>query len=266
MQTRMRTLLSALIVGLVAAVAAPSARADFNLIITENGGASLVIADGGAGDTDGIVNGSISADTTLINGFLTTFSFSSLGATSNRLDSPLSTGDLAELTHSGLVSRLAGTPGTSSLSIISTDTDFSFAGAGLTGNLLTTASDSYSNTAAGDSRTFQSYYDSTNTDLSSPPPVGTAGTLVAFPFGGTNSQSVFQLLNPVGALAPTFALSNETIITLGPTTSVSNPPRDLFNGITQVQAVPEPSSILMVTLGVPAVGLIALRHRRTARA
>src|SRR4051794_26527012 len=82
------------------------------LIVTESGGSSIPIADGGALDTDGVVNGIINVNYTLLNQSLTNFEFSGLTATS----SSLSSGNPAFLKQTGTL-NLTGPPGAGSGSI-----------------------------------------------------------------------------------------------------------------------------------------------------
>lgn len=254
--------------GLIALVACTPARADFQLLVTEEGGPTVAIVDGGPLDTDGVVNGSITAATSLLNASLTEFTFSSLGATSNRLFGIPGSADFARLEQTGAVQRI-GTTGSSSIAILATDTDFFFPDS--TFKLLNqSASDTFSNTGDIASRTFQSYFDPANTDLdeSDPTPVGIPADVITFtppagvgPFAFSENSPLLDL----GAQPTPFALTNLSVITLGPdATGGLAPPSDQFTGSTVV--VPEPSSALILMAGLPIIAFFgAGRLRRMAR-
>src|SRR6476660_9153984 len=96
------------------------------------------------------------------------------------------------------------------------------------------------------SRTFQSYFDPTNTSggttIPSPllafiPPVGIG------PFATSNSVTT-----PLGAQPIPFSLTNQTVFT-SPAGGVGTP-RDQFNGATVVVAVPEPATALLAGLAL----------------
>lgn len=265
MHLRIRTLVLAAAAGL-AAMAAPTARADFQLFFEDSAGGSATAIDGGLNDLDGLVNGVIQVNVEAVNAELTSFQFSgSLGATSNYLASPLSVGDVAELTVTGLAQRIAGTAGTTTLSILANSTDYEFASDGPLGNLLSSTGGTFSNTNGGSGRTFTGYYDATNEDLTGPPPVGTPGTPLSQAFGGTGSFGI-DALDGVGSVAGVFALSSLTEITLNATTNAVNPPSDQFTSTVQLSVVPEPASMLMVGLGLPVAALVAARTRKANRA
>lgn len=259
MPTRFRNLLFGVATGLAALVSGSSARAEFNLLVFQDGALVFTFVDGGAGDLN-TEAGEITADLTFL-AAANNFAFTGLSASSNAAE-PLVAGGMAELTQQVQFARAAGSTGTSTLSIIATANDYTFSGA-LTGSLLSTASDSYANTAGTDTRSFQSFVDSSNTLASVIPPGGTAGTPVNFTFGGTDSQQD-TVVDPFGALVSPFTLSSLTEVTLAePTgTNGNNLPRDLSNGITQLNVVPEPASILMLAAGLPLAALVSYRTRK----
>jgi hypothetical protein len=237
-----------------------NAQAGLSLVVTEGANPAIVIADGGSLDQDGVVNGVINVITDGgLNTLLTDFSFDSLSGASNALFG--SGNDIAAVAQSGNVVRTA-TGGTQSISIQAIEDNFLFP----TGDpkaMRTAAADTFANTTAGDSRLFQSTFDATGAGgglINSPllafvPPVGTG------PFG-TSNPGVDTLL---GVQPLPYVLSNTTVITLGANVSANNPQRDLFNGATAVTAVPEPGSLALMFLGIPAL-VVGRRFRRGASA
>jgi hypothetical protein len=245
------------ILGVVAALAisGSSARAGFEIDVTETGGPTIPILDGGPLDNDGSVNGNIDVNNAGLNALLTHFTFISLAGTSNAL---IGGGqDDANLTQTGNVIR-STTAGVQSITIVALEDNFLFP----TGNALsmrTSASDTFNNTTAGDSRTFQSKFDASGAGggvIVSPllvfvPPVG----------GGPFSTSNPGIDTPLGVQPIPFALSNTTVITLGANTSFTVRQRDQFTGSTSVRAIPEPGTLALMVLGLPAL-VIGRRFRR----
>jgi len=236
-----------------------NARAGLELIVTEGGGPPIVITDGGALDQDGVVNGSINVLTDGLNPLLTNFAFGSLGAASNALVG--SGDDNATIAQVGSLVRTA-TAGSQSITVQAVEDNFLFPVTDPK-SMRTSASDTFANTTAGDSRTFQSTLDATGSGgglVNSPllafvPPVG------AGPFSTSNPG----VNTPLGAQPLPFTLSNTTVITLGANPSSTTPQRDLFTGATTVSAVPEPGSLALILLGVPAL-VVGRRFRRGASA
>ena len=238
--------------------AGSDARAGFEIIVTEGGGPSIPIVDGGVFDQDGLVNGVINADTNALNVLLVNFSFNSLTGASNAL---LGSGTLAGLGQSGAVVR-TDTGGSQTITVQAIEDNFLFP-IDNPKTMRTSASDTFVNTTAGDSRTFQSTFDATGAGggvVNSPllafiPPVGPG------PFS-TSNLGVDTLL---GVQPIPFTLSNTTVITLGPNGDPNSPQGDRFAGATGVRAVPEPGSLALMVLGVPALAL-GRRFRRGASA
>jgi len=250
--------------GLLAlSLATPSARAEFQLLVTESGGPTIPIVDDGPLDTNTTDPGVITVNTSALNALLVDFAFTDLGAESNRLTGTPFSNDVASLSQSGTVLR-STLAGTATITIVAADNDYNFP-AGNPKDMTTAASDTFRFTTAGDSRSFQGLFDPTN---SSPPSGGSIlSPLLAFippigpgPFGTSNPGVVTAL----GTQPLPFGLANRSIITLGSSTSAQSAQRDQFAGATSISsAVPEPASFAMVGIGLGCLGL-RLRARRRA--
>jgi len=246
----------------LAVALAPAARADFEIIVTEGGGPALpAIVDNQPGDLNPAI-GAITVDPALINPLLTNFTFSDLSAESNRTTGTPFSNDAATLSQTGTVLRSGNLTGSFSITITAFDTDYNFP-MGNPKTMTTSASDTFRFTTAGDSRTFQSFFDNTN---STPPGPGLASPLLAFvpPTGtGPFSTSNPGVDTPLGTQPIPFGISNTTVITLGSSASAQSAQRDQFTGATTITAVPEPASVGLVALGL---GLLAVgRARRRTR-
>lgn len=242
-----RTLKRLLMVGALAFLATPSARADFDILISGGGLAAPidVVADGF--NTSANPN-TIQANVDGLNGLIAAlggnFSFSGLSAN----DAP--SGSTQQL---GIVGNITGV-GTG-ITITASATDYT-APAGATGTMTSTTSDSYSGGFSG--KTFTSFYDPTNTLYGTTVP---STPLVFAAVIGTGSASNNGTAAPtlLGTLAPSYALTNTTVINL------VSPNTDQFTGITTVvRSVPEPSSMALMVLG--GTTLVARLRRRKVEA
>jgi hypothetical protein len=233
-------------------------RASFIVNITESGGPTIPIADDGPLDTNTTDPGVINVNTGALNSLLTNFSFTTLGISTNRPSGTPATDTPAVLTQTGSVAR-STLAGTSSVTIYAFDTDFLFPSSNPK-QMTTSASDTFTFTSAGTSRTFQSFFDPANL---TPPGAGVASPLLAFvPPSGTGP---FSTSNPgvttaLGTQPNPFGISNTTVITLGPSGDAATRARDQFSGSTVVTAVPEPTGLAV--LAAAAAGGLAVRRRR----
>jgi len=272
-----RRFLTLAFAGLAALALGSPTRADFHIDVYVNGIYIDTITPSSGLALPSSTPSVINVNTTLLNqeiaGFAGTpyLTFNNLTATSNQ---PTATGmQNANIGVNGDVVQVGPNP-TSVVQIVVSSTDF--AAPQVLGTLSSSASDTFTNFGAGDGRTFQSYYDGSNTGQPSPlppnfpvtpPPAGPTTGLQAFvPLGpGTvfstaGTRSVF-----IGSVVPPFALVNDTFLTIGtnPNGVVSD---DRFAGTTTLSAVvPEPASMALVLLGFSAVGLGSMHHRRKAR-
>jgi hypothetical protein len=227
-----------------AAGALQTGQADAALLLDYNGNAT-VIADGGAGDLDGIVNGQI-INQSLIAGFGVTINI----ATSN------SPGDAfgANLQISTLsVENLAPGPAPATLTIRLTDTDFSAPGGAGSPMLLTSSiGGTFLNAALGDSVIFQSFADPTE---AVPAAAITSGPQLHVKTTGLNPESFNStVLAPWIRGAGDFSLTNVTTITLSPGATFEQ-----LNGSGTTSVTPEPAALSLVALA----GLMLTGRRRT---
>jgi len=240
----------------VAAVQPPSARAILMIDVTDDLGTTVNIMDGGPLDSDNAVNGVINVVTDPLagglNAIFSNFNFGSLSATESSLTA--SGNDVAFVRQTGDVGRTDLDNLTHTLTIVASEDSFSHPTGGIK-DMVTSASDTFGNTVAGMSRTFQSLFDN-----SIPSP------LLAFappPGQLTYSTSNPGVNTPLGVQPTPFALSNTTFITLT-ASGTSGPASDQFTGRTAVTgtAVPEPSSAVLGLISLPALLALGRRMRR----
>jgi hypothetical protein len=243
--------------GMLALTAIEARAGSLEILVTESGGPTIPILDGGAFDLDGATVGVITVNTTLLNGLLVNYQFlsSGLGATSN---SP-GTSAVGTLTQGGTVQLLLG--GTGSITIVATDVDYSLPPAG-PGILHSSASNTYTNSDPGNSQGFTSWYNPSNglaaTDVPSP-------TLTFLSTGAMpNSHSADAPTTPITLVNP-YGLTNSTTITLtGGTTN--NLSQAGWNASTSVTAspIPEPASMALLLTALPVTLFGAMRRRKAA--
>jgi hypothetical protein len=179
--------------------------------------------------------------------------FSALGAQTNN------PGDIsgATLTQTGSAAVALG-GGTVSFSTVAFQTDYLIP-TGATGTLASSAGGTFTKTSAGDSTTFQSFYDPTNTGAETVP-----SPLLSFISPSLNGNQSYSGSNntPLGAVTAPYAVVNQ--INASITSTGTNMGQNQFTGSTVVfaTAIPEPASVVMMMSALPiAFGLIR-RFRR----
>jgi hypothetical protein len=159
----------------------------------------------------------------------------------------------ANLTLGGHVQRL--TSGAAPALIVSvTDTDYTAAPGG---HLQSSASNTFTAAPTGDTRTFVSYFNPSNTAYATDVPQGPQ-----VPLSFTSSG---MALNSHGASAATVGVPSTSLygLTSVSTITLSAAGADLvFGGSTQITAIPEPASMVLLALGVPLVVFTLGRKRR----
>jgi hypothetical protein len=163
----------------------------------------------------------------------------------------------ATLTMGGEVQRI--TSGTAPPLVITvTDTDYSLP-PGLR-SLHSTFSTTFTGAPAGDTRTFTSWYNPSNapnaTDVVQGPPVPLSHSSTGL---FLNSHGDTAAITGVPS-ASLYGLTNTTVITLSAGADV------VFAGSTAVTPIPEPTSILLLALGLPSTIWSLRRRRRASRA
>jgi hypothetical protein len=238
------------IFGVLLALGATETRAgSIEIILSVSGGPTVAITSGGPFDASGGVNpDSITVNTALLNAFLSgsgsALQFSSLGAFSNNPGAANAT-----ITQTGSATT-SGAPVAFTTDAIQTDYN---SPTGAKGELQSSASTTFTNTMAGDSTTFKSWYDGTNTGAMSTP-----SPLLSFTSAGAAAQSYSGTapLTPLTAFVTPFALVNEISVTLG---ANGASPTDQYTGSTVITAtVPEPTSLAL--LGIGMTGFLAFRR------
>jgi len=237
MHSRARSSLFTL-AGLAALVFASPARAELFLDVLEDGFLIESIQDNVSPLDINPNVGQITVDTAALNPLLLNFMFNALGATSN--NEPIaSLLTPAVLSQAYGVSRTGTSPDVSTLTVRALEDSFNFP----TGNpkfLSNSAGGAFGNTSAGDSESFQSFFEGTPSPvLFFPAPAGTG------PFDYSDSNNL-----ALGDRPTPFELLNESILTLGPVTDQQNPPAAGLVGLTVVTAIPEPTSLSLLLLGL----------------
>jgi len=239
--------------GLALVGLAPASHASLMLRVVEAGTTLLTAEDNVANDINPLV-GQVTIDPAVINALTSFYKFSALGSTSNAL----STTGAGVLTQNAEVTRTT-TGGTPTLEVIATDNSYPTLGAGTTGTLTDSASTTFTNAVAGNTRTFQGFFDPDNTLFAETVP----DALIVHTASGVPLES-FSTDTPgtdVGPVDSPYALTNHSILNI----SASEPgtPRTVgFSGTTRLvpNAVPEPSTMALAGLA-GVFGLIGLRRR-----
>ena len=234
---------------LAAAVAAvlaspPGARASFELMLSESGFATQTITDNGAGDTDSRTNhitfagsyGDFTVDTS-VTGFTNT----------------PGTSTLADLQVNSLVIRNTSTSA-KTLTVSLSANDYSLP-SGSSLMLSSSVGGTFTGTAAGDTFTFASFADSSNTLFGQ----GTGTTPQSFTSTDHPVKQAFDNTTNTG-----FSHSGDFSLTNVGTFTVSGGGQVNPSGTTSVSAVvPEPGTVVMSLSGLLLLG--ARRARRFGR-
>ena len=242
----------ALVGALAVSFWAPSpARATLQLKLFDNGvlitGAAIM--DNGPGDAD-LTIGSIDA-AAVINGLITNFHFTSLGATSTNV--PVGATD-ANLTQSIQVTSTVGGGGTIVLQV--TDTSFPLP----THPVMMISTASGSSTAVTSlTQGFNSWFNPTNApfamDIPAPP--------ISLSYTGTVSHSD-TTTTAIPDLTP-FGLTNEMTFTLEASTAgITRKMQTSGSTIIEGAAVPEPATVIGVVSALPLLAFGVWRRRKTA--
>jgi hypothetical protein len=241
----------------VLALASGQARAGTLEIVIAEGGTSFDILDNGPLDTQPATN--------IIQGLATAlvfpdFTVVGLNASTNNPGADNPTG--AVLTVGGEIQRTTA-GAAASITITVTDEDYTLP----TGSkiLTSSASGTYTNTTAGDSQSFTSWFNPTNGAFAKdPPPSGPLTFASTGPALNSHSGDVPGL--SVGSAA-TYSLTNETVLTMAGAPAGLVPDM-VFGGSTKVlaTAIPEPASLAIMLPALPVVIMGWIRHRKARAA
>ncbi|WP_148594239.1 PEP-CTERM sorting domain-containing protein [Aquisphaera giovannonii] len=165
------------------------------------------------------------------------------------------------LTLSGHVQRITG-GGPKTLTITAFQTDFTLPSGSVAG-LTSVTSSIFSDIPGGSTQSFQSWYN--NTSPATPPaPFGIPAPLLVLPLAGTDALGGKATLGGLPG-SSSFSLTSQIVLTIGGATGATCPDV-VFGGKTQLnlQAVPEPSGVLLLAIGAPTA-LLVVRRVRHAR-
>jgi hypothetical protein len=224
------------------------------MLVTETSGPTIPITDNGALDTDPTV-GVINVNTTLLNLSLVNYQFTALGANSN---SP-GTAAIGSLSQNGTAQLLAG--GTGSVTVLASDVDYNLPNVP-PGTMHSSASNTYTNATAGNTDTFQSWFNPSNGLAAKNVPSPTV--ILTSTAANPNSQSADAAPTPITLVNP-YGLTNEKVITLtgGAPGALA---QDQYTGSTTITgAVPEPTSMALMLAALP-VWIFGVMRRRKAKA
>jgi hypothetical protein len=159
----------------------------------------------------------------------------------------------ANLIMSGEVLKITG-GAAPPLIITVTDTDYSLPGPPR--RMQSISSTQFTGATAGDTKTFQSWYNPTNTLYAKDIPQSVLP--MSYSSTGTDLNGLTETSAKSGVpFAALYGLTNETVITM------TGAGGDLvFGGSTKISSVPEPTSVVLLALGVPFVVWTMRRKRR----
>jgi hypothetical protein len=219
---------------------------------------TIKILDNMGLDTDPTV-GIINVNTALLNLSLFNYQFTTLGANSN---SP-GTAVTGFLSQSGVAQLLIG--GTGSISILASDINYNLPNIP-PGTMVGSASSTFTNATAGNTDTFQSWFNGNNA-LGAKTPPGPRVVLTSTALN-PNSQSADTAPTPITLVNP-YGLTNEKVITLTGGTPGGAPSalaQDGYSASTTITgAVPEPTSMALMLAALP-VWIFGVMRRRKAKA
>jgi hypothetical protein len=250
-----RHMLSAALIGLATVfIAVGDVRAGTLIINITDGTTSYDIFDQIPPDVNFNLN-QIEADPTTL--LFPDFNIVGLTASSNNpgANDP----DGALLTVGGHVQRITG-GGPATLTITAYQTDYALPSVPIA-NLTSGTSSTFSNVPGGSIQTFQSWYNPTS-PATPPPPFGIPAPLIVLPLAGTNGLGGNTMLGGLPG-SSSFSLTDQIVLTIGGATGTARPDV-VFGGTTQVhlQAIPEPSSVLLLAIAAPTALLVVRRVRR----
>lgn len=251
--------------GLVLALAAQTSYAGsvtIDLTVTNGVDTSnFVISLGSGFDAPGTDANNLSADLGIVNSLLAANNlgnvhFVSLGANSNNPGNSIS----AFIAQNGQVNLDPGS-GSVTITAVAYQTDFT-APAGLPGQLQSSSSSTFSNTAAGNNQTFTSYFDQGNTGA-----LGTPSPTLSFNYGNlansTLSKSDTAAITNLGPISSPYAIVSQLTVTL--TAAAGQKATVSYGGSSIITAIPEPASAVMMISALPIAFGLLRRYRRVVK-
>jgi hypothetical protein len=254
--------------GVLLALVGGEARAELlTLTLSWPGGPAggLAISPGSAFAQPGSTDNSLTLNTTVLNTFLaangSALQFSAgAGASSNWTGAADPAG--ATLTQNGTLTVLTQSTGSTAMTIDASLQSYT-SPSGMTGTIESTGPATFTNTAAGDTQTFNSWYDPHNA-LNGKTIASGLQTMTSTG-AAPNSPSALPTSAPISAVTTPFSLTNEIVVTLTNTGLAGE--SDQYLGGTKVRlgsAISEPASAVTLLTGMLMTlgGLSLLRRRR----
>jgi len=166
----------------------------------------------------------------------------------------------AVLTIGGTVERTTG-GGPVTLTITTYQTEFTLP-QGPAFQMISTTSNTTTNVPGGSTVSFESWYNSTSPAVP-PPPFGIPAPPIFLPLPGTGEAGDTTMIGGLPP-SPSFSLTNQIELTIGGATG-GTVPRIVFGGQTQLLAIPEPSSVILLGCALPLGLLVTRKIRRSGR-